>query len=222
MSQLPLAAALDYAFRDHSLLPLALTHRSYSANNYERLEFLGDAVLNCVVAEYLIDTYQGVSEGDLSRLRARVVCGEALAAVARSIGLGQHLRLGDGEIKSGGRDRDSILADALEAVIGAVHRDGGFEAARTLVLRLFKPALAEVSIASDNKDAKTRLQEILQGRRLHLPVYELVATHGAAHDQTFDVVCRIESLAVKTQGSGSSRRAAEQAAATAALQAMNT
>jgi len=215
-----LNSALGHEFRDSRRLMQALTHRSYGSDNNERYEFLGDAVFNCVVAEYLMDRFPGLPEGELSRLRAGVVCGDSLTRVARRIGLGELLRLGEGERKSGGHDRASILADALEAVIGAVHRDGGFDAARAVVLRLFSDALAAIDPAASAKDAKTRLQEYLQGRRMALPDYALFATRGAAHDQEFEVRCNLAELGVTTSGTGPSRRAAEQVAAQRALEAL--
>lgn len=220
MSQPRLDSALGYAFRDARRLTQALTHRSFGCDNNERYEFLGDAVLNCVIAEDLMERFPDLSEGDLSRLRAGVVCGDSLTHVARHIGLGDVIRLGEGERRSGGHDRASILADALEAVIGAVHRDGGFDAARKVVLRLFGDMLAAIDPVASAKDAKTRLQEHLQGLRMALPAYALLAARGAAHDQEFEVQCTLAELGIATVGVGSSRRAAEQVAAGRALEAI--
>ncbi len=209
---------LGYRFREARLLQQALTHRSAGSVNNERLEFLGDAVLNLVVAEDLFERFTTADEGRLSRLRASLVRGETLAAAARRIDLGAGLRLGPGELKSGGFRRDSILAGALEAVIGAVYLDGGLEAARALVHRLLAPELRHASPASILKDAKTRLQEYLQGRRLPLPSYSVIAVEGRDHDQVFEVACEVSGLASAVTGRGSSRRRAEQQAAERALQ----
>jgi len=211
------AVSIGHAFRDESLLRRALTHRSYAAEHNERLEFLGDSVLNCAIALELYHKFPQLSEGDLSRLRAGLVSQPALAQVAGQIRLGQRLLLGEGEVKSGGGRRPSILADALEAVIGATFLDAGFEAARDVVRTLFASALEQVNPQSA-KDPKTLLQELLQGRRLALPQYTVVATHGEAHDQRFDVECVVLALNIRTRGSGTSRRAAEQAAAHDAYQ----
>ncbi|HWI16048.1 MAG TPA: ribonuclease III [Burkholderiales bacterium] len=211
------ALSIGHAFRDESLLRLALTHRSYAAGHNERLEFLGDSVLNCAIALELYHKFPHLSEGDLSRLRAGLVSQPALAQVAERIRLGQRLLLGEGEVKSGGARRPSILADALEAVIGATFLDAGFDAARDVVRTLFASALEQVNPQSA-KDPETLLQELLQGRRLALPQYTVVATHGEAHDQRFDVECLVLALNIRTRGSGTSRRAAEQAAAHDAYQ----
>jgi ribonuclease-3 len=212
--------ALGYAFRDPALLRQALTHRSYGTPNYERLEFVGDAVLDCVVALALFERFPGTPEGDLSRARAHLVNQETLAQVARRLDLGAALRLGEGELRSGGADRASILADALEAVFGAVFLDGGFDAARTVVDAVFADVLREVDPATLGKDPKTRLQEWLQAKRVAVPEYAIVGTSGEAHAQRFEVECRIPQLAVVATGIGTSRRSAEQDAAHKALAAI--
>jgi ribonuclease-3 len=212
-----LTKQLGYEFTDKSLLRLALTHRSASASHNERLEFLGDSVLGFVVAEMLYTQQPYSSEGDLSRLRASMVSKPALAAHARSLRLGEHLGLGSGESKSGGRDRDSILADAIEAIIAAVYLDGGLSAATELVKRLSALETTNGHKASSEKDSKTALQELLQARKSALPVYKVVAIDGAAHEQVFRVECRIEGVAETFDGVGESKKEAEQAAAERAL-----
>lgn len=212
-----LEQAIGYSFGNLDGLRLALTHRSYTADHNERIEFLGDSVLNCVIAEALFQRFQRAREGDLSRLRANLVRQESLYALAAAIDLGAHLRLGEGETRSGGAHRPSILADALEAVFGAVFIDGGFLAARDVILRLYDARLAEIDPATAGKDPKTALQEFLQGRRLPLPNYRLRATRGAAHAQEFEVECRIPDLGISAIGIGASRRAAEQEAARHAI-----
>lgn len=209
---------LGYTFQRTDLLRLALTHRSLGNPNNERLEFLGDGVLNMVVAELLFRARPDVPEGDLSRLRARIVRERTLAEVARKLDLGDHVLLGPGELKSGGFLRDSILADALEAVIGAVFLDGGFDAARALVERLMSERIADLPDAEALKDPKTRLQELLQGRSLKLPEYEVVDERGADHDRAFTVICRVEMLDTPITATAASRRKAEQAAAKSALE----
>jgi ribonuclease-3 len=206
------AGSIGHTFRDESLLRRALTHRSYAAEHNERLEFLGDSVLNCAIALELYHKFPALSEGDLSRLRAGLVSQPALARVAGQMRLGPQLLLGEGELKSGGVRRPSILADAVEAVIGATFLDAGFEAAHGVVRTVFAASLAQVN-PQTAKDPKTLLQELVQGRRLPLPQYTVVATHGEAHDQRFEVECHVASLDIRTRGSGTSRRAAEQAAA---------
>lgn len=191
----------------------ALTHRSASGRNNERLEFLGDAVLNLVIAQHLYLAFPEASEGDLSRLRARVVSAEPLAEVAAGIGLGDELQLGSGELKTGGFRRQSILADALEAVCGAVFLDGGLEAAQGVIHRLFDARIAVLPAPETLKDAKTRLQEYLQSRGYALPRYTVDRIEGEAHAQTFHVTCDVPDLGRRSQGSGSSRRRAEQEAA---------
>jgi ribonuclease-3 len=210
-------ARLGYEFRNPDLLRAALTHRSYGASHNERLEFVGDAVLNCVVGAVLYDRFASVAEGDLSRARAGLVNQETLARVARGIALGDEIRLGEGEQKSGGSNRPSILADALEAVFGAVFVDGGFDAARAVIEKCYGDVLARADPASLGKDPKTRLQEWLQARRMAVPEYEVTSTSGEAHVQVFDVACRIAALEIVGHGRGSNRRGAEQAAAEAAL-----
>ena len=211
---------LGHAFARPDLLAQALTHRSHAARHNERLEFIGDAVLNCVVALALFDRFPDLPEGDLSRLRAGLVNRDTLADVARRLELGPQIRLGEGEQKSGGPARPSILADALEAVFGAVFLDAGFEAARATVERAFDDVLRDVDPHVLGKDPKTRLQEWLQGRRLPVPDYRVVEVAGEAHAQTFTAECAIPAFAIATQGSGGSRRAAEQAAAEAAYRAV--
>jgi ribonuclease-3 len=207
---------LGYHFTDEALLELALTHRSAGRPNNERLEFLGDALVNLVVAEMLFDARERASEGELSRLRAQLVSEPALAERARHLRLGDALKLGSGELKSGGFRRDSILADAFEALVAAIYRDGGYIACREWLHAIFAQPLAEAG--PPQKDPKTRLQEWLQGRGLPLPRYELLAERGDEHSRIFDVVCAIDQPhAARFEGSGSSRRAAEQMAAEAAL-----
>lgn len=222
---MPWAAAQEWMLRqlgctvrDEGLLAAALTHRSASSRNNERLEFLGDAVLNLVVAEQLYRLYPQASEGDLSRLRARVVSAEPLAEVAQRIGLGERLLLGSGELKSGGFRRQSIVADALEALIGALYLDGGLEVARGAVLRLLAERIAAAPHPEALKDSKTRLQEYLQSRALPLPSYTVESVEGEPHAQHFRVQCRVDSLGRSALGEGSSRRRAEQEAAQRVLE----
>lgn len=198
---------------DPALLERALTHRSHGPEHNERLEYLGDAVLTFVVAEILFRRFPDATEGELSRYRASLVSGEALAAIAADIGLGAQLRLGDGEMKSGGQRRATILADALEAVFGAIFLDAGLDAARAAALALFGDALESLPAASDLKDAKTRLQEWLQGRGFALPAYTVLEVTGEPHEQQFRVRCDVADLAVTAVAEGSSRRRAEQEAA---------
>jgi ribonuclease-3 len=207
---------IGYRFRDPVLLRQALTHRSFSSLHNERLEFLGDGVLNFVIAASLFEHFPRLSEGELSRARASLVNQQSLFKVAQSLRLGEALQLGEGELKTGGFRRPSILADALEAVIGAVFLDGGFQAVRDVVVKLFEPTIAGIDPRTQGKDPKTLLQEYLQGRRLPLPKYVVIATTGEAHDQRFEVECVIEGLGIRTRGEGASRRAAEQEAAQAA------
>jgi len=208
-----LQQGIRYRFSRPELLAQALTHRSHSTPHNERLEFLGDSVLNCVVAAELFERFGALPEGDLSRLRAHLVRQEALHQVAQTLDLGDHLQLGEGELKSGGFARPSTLADALEALIGAVFLDGGFAAAQGTIVRLYEPLLAGLDPKTLEKDSKTLLQELLQARKIALPQYYVVATRGAAHSQNFEVECLIPELSVRTTGNGSSRRAAEQEAA---------
>ncbi len=213
-----LSRTLQYPFQNSALLTQALTHRSVGSNNNERLEFLGDAILNFVIAAQLFQQFPRESEGVLSRLRSSLVKGETLALLAKDLELGEYLSLGQGEMKSGGFRRQSILADAFEAIIGAVYLDGGFEEAKALLLRLFAERLETISPNVTIKDPKTRLQEYLQGRKKALPVYALVSLEGEAHEQQFIISCRIEGLEQVTEGRGSSRRKAEQTAAQAFLE----
>jgi ribonuclease-3 len=212
--------ALGYECRDPALLEAALTHRSAGGPHYERLEFLGDAVLNCVVAMLVFREFGAANEGDLSRFRASLVSGEALAVIASEIQLGDQLRLGSGELKSGGFRRKSILADALEALFGAIYLDGGFDAAAQVIERLFAPRLDKLPSAAELKDPKTRLQEMLQARGLPLPTYHVESTSGQAHNQSFLVSCSVDALGLKVSASGASRRRAEQAAAQLLLNAL--
>lgn len=211
---------LGRRFAKPELLSQALTHRSYGSPHNERLEFLGDGILNCVIAAALFERFPRTKEGDLSRMRASLVRQESLARLAQELGMGDMLRLGEGELKSGGFSRPSILADALEAVFGALYLDGGFEAARDAINALYAPALAALDPKAVDKDSKTLLQELLQSRRISLPKYSVVATAGAAHDQRFEVECVIAELGVRTSGSGTSRRIAEQEAAQRACEAV--
>jgi len=215
-----LTVALGHAFADRALLQTALTHRSFGLPNNERLEFIGDGVLNCVIAIALFRRYPDLAEGDLSRLRANLVRQDALHRIAVSLRLGEFLRLGEGELKSGGNQRPSILADTVEALIGAVYLDGGFESAQSVIGRLYLSLLDELNPGRVEKDAKTRLQEWLQGRKKPLPRYQVIEASGAAHEQRFEVACEIENPALRTTGQGSSRRLAEQAAADNALKAL--
>lgn len=209
---------LGYTFKNPALLRQALTHRSHGHLNNERLEFLGDSVLNCVVSQLLFERFAKIDEGDLSRLRANLVKQQSLYEIAQRLDLSSSLLLGDGELKSGGFRRPSILGDTLEAVIGGIFLDGGFLSAQAVISALYAPVLKSVDPKTLGKDAKTLLQEHLQGRKISLPVYSVVATHGAAHNQLFEVECSIPKLEVQVLGSGGSRRAAEQAAAKLALE----
>ena len=204
---------LSYAPRNASLFSAALTHRSVPGANNERLEFLGDAVLNLLIAEHLYHAFPAASEGDLSRLRSRLVSGESLAQVAAALGLGEALHLGSGELKTGGFRRKSILADALEALCGAIFLDGGLTAARQAVEALFAARIAQLPEPATLKDAKTRLQEHLQSQGIALPAYIVERVDGEPHAHTFWVRCEVAALARRAQGSGSTRRSAEQQAA---------
>lgn len=208
---------LQHQFSNVSLLSRALTHRSFSADHYERLEFLGDSVLGLAISDLLYARLGKLPEGDLSRVRANLVRQETLHQLALKLGLPDVLKLGEGEMRSGGPKRASILADALEAIIGAVYLDAGFAKAQVLVHRLFEAVEINPQMQAIGKDAKTELQEWLQGRKMKLPAYRVAATTGEAHRQTFEVVCQIET-GHEERGSGASRRAAEQAAAAAMLQ----
>lgn len=227
-----LERALGHSFSDEALLQTALTHRSCGAAHNERLEFLGDSILNCVIAQQLFARFPALAEGDLSRLRANLVRQDALHRLALSLSLGEYLRLGEGELKSGGNRRPSILADTMEALFGAVWLDAGFAAASAVIVNLYDALLAAIAPGQAVKDAKTRLQEVLQGRRLSLPKYTLTATEGEAHAQHFKVACEIDlrregkgaalsAHLLRTEGSGASRRAAEQMAAERALERLD-
>lgn len=199
----------EYRFRDTSLLKMALTHRSHSVPHNERLEFLGDSILNCAVAVLLYHRFPDLPEGDLSRLRANLVKQDTLHALALELDLGERLRLGEGELKSGGQSRPSILADAFEALIGAIYLDTSYQAALDWIAGIYKEKLAQLTPGPQAKDAKTRLQEYLQARRQALPAYQLVDSHA----QGFEVACEIPERGIRTTGTGPSRRTAEQEAA---------
>ncbi len=218
MKHAALCKQLGHQFAQPQLLQRALTHRSYSAAHNERLEFLGDSVLNCTIAKYLFDTYSDLPEGDLSRLRSNLVNQQTLAILAQQLNLGEQLLLGEGERKSAGFRRPSILADALEALFGAVWLDADFAAAEKVVLGLYVPFIARTDLQTLGKDAKTMLQEYLQGRKLALPQYNVTEIKGEAHAQTFVVSCAVAQLGLSTQGEGASRRIAEQIAAERAYQ----
>jgi ribonuclease-3 len=222
MSLDSLAKSLGYQFKTPALLTQALTHRSFSGINNERLEFLGDSVLNFIVAHQLYLRFPKLPEGDLSRLRAQLVKESTLSEIAFSLNIGDALKLGEGELKSAGWRRPSILADALEAIIGAVYSDGGFASAEALVLSLYQEKLANIDPKIIDKDAKSQLQEFLQGKKFDLPDYNLVSIEGEAHAQTFKIGCVIEKLNITTVGEGTSRRVAEQQAAQLALEKIIT
>ena len=213
---------LQHPFANPALLSRALTHRSFSSDHYERLEFLGDSVLGLAISDLLYSRLGSLPEGDLSRVRANLVKQETLHQLAVALGLPDLLRLGEGEVRSGGQKRPSILADALEAVIGAVYLDAGFTKAQELVHRLFEAVEINPQMDAIGKDAKTALQEWLQGHKMKLPIYKVVGTLGAAHKQTFDVECEIPELRLSERGIGGSRRAGEQAAAAAMLQTIQS
>jgi len=208
---------LEYSFNDISLLNEALTHRSYASKNNERLEFLGDGILNFVIADELFKLYPDVQEGDLSRLRANLVNKESLAVIANKLDLGEVIKLGSGELKSGGFRRPSILADAVESILGSVYCDAGFAAARDLIVRLYAVRLASPTDLQGLKDPKTRLQELLQSRRFALPDYQVVNISGHAHAQIFHVKCSIKQMSIEVNGEGKSRRKGEQIAADKAI-----
>lgn len=212
-----LQRVIGYQFTDISLLELALTHRSLGNSNNERLEFLGDSLLNMVIAEFLFQKFPKYKEGQLSRQRAGLVRGTTLSEIAREFNLGDYIKLGSGELKSGGFRRDSILADAVESIICAIYLDSGFDTCRERILAWYKLRLETVSDKGVDKDSKTRLQEFLQSRKSPLPVYDVTSITGEAHDQTFYVECSVAMLDSKTHGEGGSRRIAEQKAARAAL-----
>ena len=213
---------LGYAFQQLGLLQQAVTHRSFSSDHNERLEFLGDSVLNLAVANMLYAQLSSLPEGDLSRVRANLVKQDTLHQLAKTLDLSAVMRLGEGEMRSGGQSRPSILADALEAIIGAVYLDGGYQNAQTLVERLFQKVDIKPDMQAAGKEPKTELQEWLQGRKFALPKYTVVGTSGAAHRQQFEVSCEVTELRQTQQGSGASRRAAEQAAAAALLQILKS
>lgn len=213
-----LQAVIHYQFKDEKLLQVALTHRSFSKNrNNERLEFLGDSVLGLVISDHLYNRLQDAAEGELSRIRASLVKEDALAMVARDIGLGDYLQLGSGELKSGGYRRASILSDAMEAIFGAIYMDSGFRACEKTILFLYQEYMVTLPAPGDLKDPKTSLQEYLQGQKIDLPDYEVIKTEGKSHDQTFIIECSIKDLDIVTKGKGSSRKKAEQMAASSAL-----
>jgi len=212
-----LIRAIGYTFNDRSILEVALTHRSVGSHNNERLEFLGDAILGFVIADYLYRTFTSASEGELSRLRSTLVKGESLAEIAKGLELGSYLNLGIGELKSGGQSRASILADSLEAVLAAIYLDGGYEAAKSVILALFSRRLKSLDIDSQRKDPKTRLQEYLQAQKIPLAIYSVIGIEGEQHDQHFTVLCRVDKLEKETKGTGGSRKQAEQDAAKSLL-----
>lgn len=218
MTEQELSKRLTYSFINGSLLTQALTHRSYNAVNNERLEFLGDGALNFIVANQLYQRFPKLAEGDLSRLRAQLVKEVTLSELALNLELGELLKLGEGELKSAGWRRPSILADALEAVIGAAYLDGGFTAAETIVLALYTEKLDTIDPKVIDKDPKSLLQELLQSRKIAIPDYIVTHTEGEAHAQKFIVECTIPKLNIRTVGEGTSRRIAEQQAAQIALQ----
>lgn len=208
-----LQQALRYRFKDVTLLERALTHRSAGGTHYERLEYLGDGLLNFVIGEAAYNCWHKAAEGDLSRLRASLVCEDSLARVARQLKLSDYLRMGTGELKSGGFRRESIQADALEAIIGAIYLDGGFAPAREAVLQMFADALATLPDPESLKDSKTRLQEYLQGESRPLPEYRVLQEHGPPHRRVFQVACRLADSGQETESGGTSRKQAEQDAA---------
>jgi len=214
----PLQRKLGHSFSQASLLQQALTHRSHAAPHNERIEFLGDSVLNCCIAHELYQRFPELREGELSRVRAHLVRQETLAELAQELELGAYLRLGEGELKSGGFRRPSILADGVEALFGAVFLDGGFAAAQRVIRALYASLLERMDPETLGKDPKTLLQELLQGRKLALPKYAVIATKGAAHNQQFEVECQVPQLAIRTTGFGASRRIAEQEAAQLAFE----
>ncbi|WP_202983554.1 ribonuclease III [Ferrimonas lipolytica] len=214
--------ALNYQFKDEAHLQLALTHRSAAGLHNERLEYLGDAVLGFVIADELYHRFPKVTEGDMTRMRASLVKGVTLAELGRELNLPEVIKLGPGELKSGGFRRESILADAVEAIFGAVYLDSGTEAIRSLILRLYKSRLDAIVPGLRQKDPKTSLQEFLQGRRKALPVYTVLTVAGDAHDQTFTISCEVEDLADAIVGEGSSRRKAEQDAAAKTLELLQS
>ena len=218
--QASLSRIIHYTFQDASLMLMALTHRSFNAQHNERLEFLGDSILSFLVAQELYQRFPKIDEGDLSRLRAQLVKESSLSTIATSMGLGDFIQLGEGELKSAGWRRPSILADTLEAMIGAIYLDAGIEPAHQFVLRFFEKQLNEIDPKLIQKDAKTLLQELLQSQKSDLPIYTVVSIEGEAHSQSFTIECIIKKSNIKTQGIGQSRRIAEQEAASKAYQLM--
>jgi len=212
-----LERTLGYSFKNTTLFDMALTHRSYRGANNERLEFLGDAILSLVIAEYLYVSFPNAKEGQMSRLRSLLVKGVTLAEIGKEFKLGDYLNLGGGELKSGGFRRESIIADAVESLIGAIYLDSDHHTCKAVVLKWYKDRLDNLSLDDTEKDPKTRLQEYLQSVKKELPKYDVKLVTGEAHDQTFTVVCIIDSLSVHTSGEGTSRRHAEQRAAKQAL-----
>lgn len=215
-----LVASIGYTFADEGLLDQALSHRSFSRKNNERLEFLGDAILNCTIAQALFDRFPQAKEGQMSRLRAHLVKGDTLAELGREFNLGDFLKLGSGELKSGGYRRDSILADTVEAIIGAISKDADLETSQQVLLTWYEERLGNLDLAENIKDSKTRLQEYLQARRHALPEYVVSQITGEAHEQKFTVHCKVELLDKPLKGVGSSRRMAEQESALAVLKAL--
>lgn len=215
-----LQSILNYEFKDPKWLKMALTHRSKGSDHNERLEFLGDGVVNFVIAEVLFSQFPKATEGELSRWRATLVNRDTLAELAKEFDLGKYLILGPGELRSGGNTRHSILSCAMEAIIGAVYLDGGFEAARDRIIAWYEPLIKSLSSAASHKDPKTVLQEYLQSQRLPLPNYSVSATEGEAHQQIFTICCQVDGVAIKTYGKGTSRRRAEQDAAQAMITAL--
>ena len=218
--QASLSRIIHYTFNDPSFMIMALTHRSFSSQHNERLEFLGDSVLSFLIANELYKRFARIDEGDLSRLRAQLVKESSLSTIATSIGLGDFIRLGEGELKSAGWRRPSILADTFESIIGAIYLDGGIEPTHEFVLRFFETQLNEIDPKLIQKDPKTLLQELLQSKKSDLPIYTVVSIEGEAHSQTFTIECQIKKSNIKTQGVGNSRRVAEQEAASRAYQLM--
>jgi len=218
--QASLSRIIHYTFNDPSFMIMALTHRSFSSQHNERLEFLGDSVLSFLIANELYKRFPRIDEGDLSRLRAQLVKESSLSTIATSIGLGDFIRLGEGELKSAGWRRPSILADTFESIIGAIYLDGGIEPTHEFVLRFFETQLNEIDPKLIQKDPKTLLQELLQSKKSDLPIYRVVSIEGEAHSQTFTIECQIKKSNIKTQGVGNSRRIAEQEAASRAYQLM--
>jgi ribonuclease-3 len=212
-----LCRSIGYEFSDLKLIQQALTHRSAGGINNERLEFLGDAILGFVIADVMFHRFPEASEGEMSRLRASLVKRDTLAAIAREYSLGDYLILGSGELRSGGHARSSILADGIEAILGAIYLDAGYETTRETIHRLFSNRLERISLNDQKKDPKTRLQELLQARKQSLPVYEVAEIKGEPHNQVFQVICMVDELNQRIMGSGSSRRKAEQDAASQVL-----